>query len=439
MSRPDPVAAFEARVARELDSPESLNGSGPDSWEPIDLGTLPDHPPIPPELGQTNLVYPGKRHVFSGPPESAKTLAAYCIMIQVVRLGGTAVLIDFEMGGFDARQRLRELGATAPEISKIAYLEPDESANEQRIQRLISLEPQLVVIDAAAGVYSMEGLDDNKRTDVEKISKLYIRAFWRCGIATILIDHVVKDVETRGRYAIGSERKLGGADVHLGFDPKKSISRGGQGKYSITTHKDRGGYLKRGHIADLHLSSSPETHMIDWAFTEAVVVTDEHGDIRPTIKMEQISNKLSGRTERLTTNEVKDLIGGNRELAGKAIKIMISEEYLDAEDGPRGSKNLLLIRPYNASDDSESGAPVPPVPVWFSSGSGIGATVTGSLVPGVHTPEPVQNRGHNPSEQVEIDDQFPGWFDNDGNLTDVASTEYINSLADESDDDIPLD
>ncbi len=38
-----------------------------------------------------------QRHAFSGPPESAKTLAAYVIALEEIRNGGTVVLLDFEM------------------------------------------------------------------------------------------------------------------------------------------------------------------------------------------------------------------------------------------------------------------------------------------------------------------------------------------------------
>ena len=98
-----------------------------DSWTPINLNTLPDKPPLEPNLAATGLIYPGKRHVFSGPPESAKTLAAYAILIHVTRVErAPVVLIDFEMGAYDARQRLRELGATPDDLENILYLEPDE-------------------------------------------------------------------------------------------------------------------------------------------------------------------------------------------------------------------------------------------------------------------------------------------------------------------------
>lgn len=395
-----------------------------DSWVPINLNDLPETPPVKPDLGATHLIYPGKRHVFSGPPESAKTLAAYCILIQIARRGRLGLLIDFEMGGYDSRKRLQELGATREEIDRILYIEPEQPANPQRIMPLVDLNPELVVIDASAGVFSLEGLDDNKRLDVERVATLYIKQFWRNQIATILIDHVVKDSESRGRYAIGSERKLGGADVHLGFDVVTPISRGTAGKYKMTTHKDRGGFLKRGYLADLNLSSDPVTHNIAWSVSEAVMTTNEKGEKRPDIKMEQISNKLSGREERLTVNEVKELVGGSGKHAGEAIAVLIEEGHLDAQPGPRGSKLLLLTRPYNRAEDPllhpDSEGRDSPILVWFSSDSGTGDQVTDSLVPGLTSPEPVKSLSHPPENQPEEAHRFPGWFDTEGNLDERA-------------------
>ncbi len=390
----------------------------PDSWRAQDLNGLPEQPPIPPNLGNTHLVYPGKRHVFSGPPESAKTLAAYCVLIQVVRMGGSAVLIDFEMGAYDARQRLRELGATPLEIKQIAYVEPEEKASPERVAPLIALEPSLVVIDAAAGVYALEGLDDNKRGDVEKISSLYIRAFWRAGIATILLDHVVKDTESRGRFAIGSERKLGGADVHFGFEVvgKQAISRGGKGKYKITTHKDRGGYLKRGHLADLDLTSDPDTHAITWAFSEPVVTTDDEGHFRYTIQMERISRHLEIAVGPLTVNQIKDDVTGQGKQLGAALDALVSEGYVSREDGPGSSKLHTARKPYRRDDDelekAEKEEGDSRGSQWFSSDSGIGAERGDSLIPRVTiTREPgTTSRG------VETTPNSGGWFSESGEL-----------------------
>jgi hypothetical protein len=400
-----------------------------DSWVPINLNDLPETPPVKPDLGATGLVYPGKRHVFSGEPESGKTLAAYCILIQIARRGRLGLLIDFEMGGYDSRKRLQELGASREEIDRILYIEPEVPADARRIMPLVELNPELVVIDATAGVFALEGLDDNKRLDVERVSNLYIRQFWRNQIATILIDHVVKDGESRGRYVIGSERKLGGADVHLGFDTVTAISRGTAGKYKLTTHKDRGGFLKRGHLADLSLSSDPETHNITWAFTESVVTTDDKGHFRNTILMEKISNELSGETEPVSKKALKLRVGGNSDRCGKAIDTLIAEGHLASENGPHGAVLLTLTRPYNrASDPKENPENDPscsPVPDLFSSCSETGDHVTCSPVP-PPTGGTDQNSCHSEDGISEKQgDLFPGWFDSEGNLDEQAG-EHLN-------------
>lgn len=415
-----------------------------DSWSPIDLNTLPDTPPVQPNLAGTGLVYPGKRHVFSGPPESAKTLAAYAILIQTARHSQIGVLVDFEMGAYDARQRLRELGATDDEIGRILYLEPDEPSNEQRIAALVAYQPAVVVIDAAAGAYQLEGLDDNKRGDVEKISQLYVGQFWRAGIATILIDHVVKNTETRGRFVIGSERKLGGADVHLGFDTIKPISRGTSGHYKITTHKDRGGYLKRGHLADLHLDSDPDTHQIEWRVTDPEQTTTEDGSFRPTHLMEKASRYLETRTpdETVTRNDLYTAaLGGKGSARTAAVDALVREGFVTETPGPNRSKLLTATRPYREDDpicNPENATTQPTSRAWFSSGAsgaGGGAKDPGGAVVqewcagGASTTREsggavvrVPTAPQPPAPLTDDHDYTPGgangWFDADGNLYD---------------------
>ncbi len=115
------MAAEPRLTALELAHAAAVVGPDPasDSWTPISAGDIPDSEPIRPVLADTGLIYPGKRHVFSGPPESAKTLAAYCVLIQTARVGDTSLLVDFEMGPREAKQRLRELGATDQELGRI--------------------------------------------------------------------------------------------------------------------------------------------------------------------------------------------------------------------------------------------------------------------------------------------------------------------------------
>jgi hypothetical protein len=333
------------------------NGSAPheqerDSWTPINLNTLPEHPPVQPTLGSVGLVYPGKRHVFSGPQETAKTLAAYAIGLEVVRQDGDLILIDFEMGAWDARNRLRELGAETNDLDRIHYLEPSDPATDRTMPDLLTLRPTLVIVDAAAGAYDLQGLDDNKRQDVERFTRLYVRAFWKAGVATIVLDHVVKNTETRGKYAVGSERKVGGADVHLGFEVISPISRGSRGLYKIVTHKDRGGFLKRGTLANMELDSDPDTHQITWGFTPAE--TDNSGaPFRYTLLMEKVSRYLEevypGGTSR---NQIEKAgLGKSAEQVRHAIDQLIIEDYAAEETGHRGSRLTRITTPYRHETD----------------------------------------------------------------------------------------
>jgi hypothetical protein len=388
MTRTEPLYTA-AELAPSADILYGSNGSQPDqqtydSWQPLNLNTLPEQPPVPPNLGNTGLIYPGKRHVFSGPPEAAKTIAAYCVLIQIVRCGNPAILIDFEMGSYDTRNRLRELGATPDEIDHIGYLEPTQPATPERLQALLVLEPALVVIDAAVGAYNLQGLDDNKRSDAERISQLYIGIFWSQGIATILIDHVVKNAEHRGQYQIGSERKLGATDVHFGFDTLAPISRGNNGKYKITTHKDRGGYLERGHIADLELNSDPTSHQIAWRFLKPTISTDQKGRFRYTIYMERVSKRLELATAPMGVNEIKADIGGDSSRTSHAINSLIDEDYVRLEEGPNRAKLVSSVKPYRQDSDPLLTAVDTPgdsvVREWFASDSRTTCASGGSVV-----------------------------------------------------------
>ena len=132
------------------------------------------------------------------------------------------------MGPVGARRLLDDLGATQEETSSIWYVEPDGKPDQDDIDKIVQSGFTLAIIDAAAGAYDVSDLDDNKRIDAERFAATWIKPFWINGIATLLLDHVTKNAETRGKFSIGSERKIGQADVHLGLEAVKQLSRGSQ-------------------------------------------------------------------------------------------------------------------------------------------------------------------------------------------------------------------
>ena len=373
-----------------------------DSWRPRNLADVPDEPPVLPTLGGLNLVYPGKRHVFSGPQEAAKTLAAYVVGLSVVREGGRVMLIDFEMGERDAKRRLIELGATPDELAMFDYIEPEVPLTKDKADELVKRAPQLVIIDASAGAYVLQELDDNKRGDVERFASLYVRPFWRAKIATLTIDHVVKNAEARGNYAIGSERKVGGADVHLGFTVLSAIKRGSSGKYQITTHKDRGGFHKRGKLATFELTSDPETHHFTWAFV-AAQETDEEHPFEPTHLMESVSRYLEQMPGQVNLKKVEEDVKGKRDYLRAALDRLVARGFVKELPGSNRQRLFESIESYR--EDYDKFAPSSP---QFAPNPGIPSSpVRPSPLRGGQG-DPVRPAGELGSPQASLDDDEDG-------------------------------
>jgi hypothetical protein len=308
------------------------------TWTPINLGKLEERPKTQPTIGGVGLVYPGKRHLYSGPQESGKTMAAYAIALEEARAEGNVILIDLEMGPHDARDRFREMGATTADFDRIYYIEPETEATDATMLGLLEWKPTLAIIDAAAGAYALQELDDNKRRDAEQWANLWVRPFWQNDVATITIDHVTKSAETRGKYAIGSERKAGGVDVHLGFETITEFRRGSTGLYKIITHKDRPGYLPRPRAGELALTSDPDTNAIGWVFNppESAATGD---DWRPTVLMDRVVEYLRQQREPVNRETIKKNVLGKNEYIVQAIGFLLQDETIVEV----GSRRLLAI------------------------------------------------------------------------------------------------
>lgn len=349
---------WDSFIAQGLHNPTTTptaNGAGTPtgSWQPLNLAD-PQYaiPPDPPTI--LGLIYRGRRHIISGPPESAKTLIAYILLLQALRDHHTVAIIDFEMGPVACRRLLHELGATTTELAHIYYVNPTDPPPDQ-LQHLIQHGTTLVLIDAAIGAYDASGLDDNARKDAETFARTWIRPLWDKGATTLLIDHVTKNTDTRGKFTIGSERKLGQADVHLGCETIKALTRGGHGLVKVTVHKDRPGYLKRPTHTVIELNSDPDSHMITWNQQDVDDHTDTPDGFRPTRLMEKISRHLEDRPEPLTRNEIETDVSGKREYLRSALDHLVSEGYLLEQRGPRNARIYLSQHPFR-----EASATSPP-------------------------------------------------------------------------------
>lgn len=326
------------------------NNQKPQRWQFVNLAAPElELPPKPPEIH--GLLYAGKRHVLSGPPESAKTLIAYLLLLEAMRAGHVVAIIDFEMGAYAARRMLTDLGATQQELRDILYVEPDGPPTTDDLAAITSQGTGYTLIDAAAGAYDVSGLDDNHRKDVERFARMWIRPLFQADCSTITVDHVAKNADTRGNWAIGSERKAGAADIHLGLEAIKTLTRGTTGLVKVTVRKDRPGFLERPTACYFELQSDPDTHHVAWHIRPHDK-PDETGSLRPTILMERVSEYLERQHEPVSRNTVElEVKGTAAEWKRKAIDRLILEGYATEQTGPRRSRLVTLTRPYRQATD----------------------------------------------------------------------------------------
>jgi AAA domain-containing protein len=317
------------------------------SWEPLNLAAPEYAKPAEPPYG-SGLLYRGKRHAISGPPEAAKTLLALILGLEHTRVDeGPIALIDFEMGPNGSRLMLQDLGATIDEIASVLYFEPDRAPDLDAISLITDAGVTLAIIDSASGAYDASGLDDMKRKDTETFYRAWTKQLWQRGIASVLIDHVTKNAETRGKFAIGSERKLGTVDVHLGLTVVKQLHRGSAGLIKIHTHKDRPAYLQRPTAAELQLESDADTHAITWTFRPPAETTSN--GFRPTVLMERVSQFLLKQTEPVSRNVVEKGVTGEGTYVRLAMDKLVAEGYAVEERGPRRARLLTATRPFTSS------------------------------------------------------------------------------------------
>jgi hypothetical protein len=304
------------------------------SWDVVDLSKIGDRPAVKPTIA--GIVYPGRRHLFSGPPEGAKTLAAYAVALEELRAERRVLLVDLEMGRFDARDLLRDLGATDDDLGRLLYVEPETGPTGSTIMELIDPYREslsLAIIDAAAGAYALSNLDDQKRLDAERWAALWVRPLWDAGVGSVTIDHVTKNAESRGKYAIGSERKVGAVDVHLGFEfVGEPLRRGGQAVCKITTHRDRPGWLPRPRAAEFDLVSDPVTHRITWSFNPPGETVAGKG-FKPTYLMDRVLEHVGHYAyEPVARTVLAGLVKGRQEYVLQAIDELLEQGKLRLDD-----------------------------------------------------------------------------------------------------------
>jgi hypothetical protein len=104
----------------------------------------------------------------------------------------------------------------------------------------------LSVLDGITQALSNQGLNSNDGDQIASFMKMLPRVLARkYGAAVLMVDHVTKSADDRGRYAIGSQMKLAALDgAQFSAEVKKPFGRGKEGHVRIKVAKDRPGHVR---------------------------------------------------------------------------------------------------------------------------------------------------------------------------------------------------
>jgi len=311
------------------------------------------------------LLYPGKMHVFQAEPSSGKSWLALVAVAEVLAMGGSAGYLDYEDTGNGILGRLRTLGVTdAVMAARFYYANPTgrfgPAEKLSLWNALDRMNLDLVVIDGVGESLSREGLSEDKADDVIRWTDLLPRPIARTGAAVLMLDHVAKDPEQRGRWARGSGAKLAAVDgASYQIKVRVPFSRHRPGRFDMVVAKDRpGGVGAIGEIVATvhvtpHAAGELVTVRVEPHTNEQAAPTDSW---KPTVIMGKVWQALDGSTAPLTATALSSLVHSDKpRLVKEAITRLIAEGFI-AETGKR-PKTLRIVKPY-------TDAPQLAAPAW---------------------------------------------------------------------------
>lgn len=331
-------------------------------------GTLePDEPTILRRNDGQALFYAGKVHVLQAEPTSYKGWIALAVCVEILAMGGSVAYYDWEDTARGVVRRLIQLGADPAAVrDRFRHVKPEGpmgSAELTEVRALMAeVNPDVVVFDSMAEGMTADSLKENDPDDcILWISKLP-RMCARLGACSIIIDHVIKDKETRGRWGRGSGSKLGAidgvaytVDVLIPGDRHKA----GKGKMTIAKDRESGVGAQRETAAVFYVEPKANGEVVRLRFERDTGGISAGDGFKPTILMARCSEMVETAMAPLTASTLKNLIGGKPDIVTQAIARLLAEGFLvEYKMGRR--MFLRSVKPY--AGDGTNVAPPPAEP-----------------------------------------------------------------------------
>jgi hypothetical protein len=345
-----------------------------DTWLPIDLGPYLRGEILraQPELGAprtdgVRMLYPGKEHAVIGEMESGKTFFALFHCAAELLAERHVVYIHFEESDpTDTVDRLVSLGCSPHEVlTYFHFVGPSQPIGKKQRSGLTRLGASIVVLDGVNEGMALHKADIRDENGAAEFRRIMVKAFTRKGAAVLSLDHVVKDRESRDRYALGSIHKGNAVDGAIFvLETAEAFGRGQRGRSHVFATKDRPGYLRRhGRVTKLPGKTFMGEFVLDdtRAFAPRLTVAfyapakeEEGGDADPTGGIEGIDDgkalaaigTLTGKALMATFTRIRAESHLQQRRCREALDRLVVAQRIIEISGPRGA--LIYMTPEEA-------------------------------------------------------------------------------------------
>lgn len=328
-------------AARELEATARDGGDAAQSLARLTLLTTPTEPSaglMPLDLGpildgeaptaqatmweRTDgacLLYPAMITAFQAEPSGAKTMLALHACAEQMLAGRHCLYVDFEGDVGTIIERIRALGCPDEQIlAHFGYIRPEGPFTATDRLALIDMAATraaaVVVFDTLAAALALHGLNEDKAGEVLQFMQPVCRSIARTGSSVIVLDHVTKDKDTRGRWARGSGGKLGEVDAAYNIHTITGFDRKTNGHVRLKIAKDRyGGIGIEGEpIAEIYLQPRELGKVVNVRITPPEGLYGGTDEFLPTQAMLAVSLHLEAVAVPVSGKSIENTVTGYR-------------------------------------------------------------------------------------------------------------------------------
>ena len=317
------------------------------------------------------MIYPGLVHSFHGESESGKSLIVQAECVRVLNRGEDVLYLDFESDEESVVARLVTLGADPAMVDlhfdyRRPETKPSASGEQAAWLEMLSNHYTLAVIDGVTDALGTCGLSltDNDDTAqwIREVPRVIAR---RTGAGVVVIDHVVKDASSRGRWAIGGQAKMGGlTGASYTVEAVSPLGIGMRGEVQLRVGKDRPGSVRQ-HCGPFRKSDRTQLAakvIVDSTDKKTTVTIgppgagrdDDSGqnEFRPTHLMQRVSELIENHPdEEYSKNKAAATVGGSKQSVLTGIDILVREGFLTTRRGRSGYPTYQSVKPYREAED----------------------------------------------------------------------------------------